>query len=1048
LLDRVLYWTNGHPYLTQRLCRAVADAARQQARALGPGVSTDEVRPGVDTVDRICEDLFLSKAARSTNDNLLFVRDRLVRSETDAAAVLTLYRRVRKGVAGPDDAANPLANSLRLAGVVRPYETQLIVRNRIYERVFDSAWATEQMPGAELRRQKEAFRRGVVRTTAFGVVILAVVVGLLLYALHQRSEAQQAARESFARSARLHAANGVNRLERGDLLDALPSLVESLRMSAKDTADEHIARIRLACVLRQVPRLIQFWKYEGPLNLAALSDDGRLLVTLAETNVVRIWDVGQGAPTGVRLVHDALVDSVAFNHAADRLLTIDTNGQARLWRLGAEGTNSITLGVTNTVKAVFSSDGYHVVTAEQVEVKTELETEIRDPLLRSWDETGRQISSHPLARPTKKVFADAERPRIAVLSELKLSAVEFNKRLHAHDIAMFGGAAAGAEKVTVPIHRVEVFDANTLEPVGRPLDHGPLPAGIAEATFSPDGRWLATACSDNSAWLWDLATGRPVQDADGNTPFRHANWVRTARFNALSDRLVTASYDMTARIWRVPTGTPVVSPLTHMHTVHEARFSRDGRLVVTASADNTATVWNAVTGERTWAPVHHNGYVMNAWLTPDGNRLISVGQDNSVRVSAPPPGLDFVPLGSSASRVADLGFSRDGRRLVTFGRDGAANVWDVGSGRLGPTWVEPQVWDTNDARIATCAISPDGSLVALGLAHGKYNHMEDWHSQLGVHGVDEVSAVDVKARREGIITALEFDPRDGKRLLVVTDRGTIEFLDATSGSVLQRITNGIPSTWTARFSSDGRLLATGSEDGLVQIWTSDGSRTWTNVAPQQVAVKDLAFTPDGTRLVFACSDLSFKSRAAYIWNFQTSQSLAPLPHGDGVTAVRVSPDGKRAATASEDGTSRLWDMETSHPLAQAVRHRYQAVRVAFDPDNRVLLSAGSYGEVKILDIRTAEPLALPLQVDGKVHALEFSPRGKLFVTGAGPGELMRDVRLWTLPEERRNVDELRALSELLSGNYIHRTAGPTQVSEQEVERLWHELRGKHPELRP
>src|SRR5207249_3477142 len=70
LLHRVLYWTGGHPYLTQRLCRAVVDEPQ--------------------TVDAVCRELFLTHTAQESDDNLSFVRNRLLRSEADLASLLDL----------------------------------------------------------------------------------------------------------------------------------------------------------------------------------------------------------------------------------------------------------------------------------------------------------------------------------------------------------------------------------------------------------------------------------------------------------------------------------------------------------------------------------------------------------------------------------------------------------------------------------------------------------------------------------------------------------------------------------------------------------------------------------------------------------------------------------------------------------------------------------------------------------------------------------------------------------------------------------------------
>ncbi len=178
LLQRVLYWTGGQPYLTQRLCLAVAEQ---------PGV----VRP-VD-VDRVCQDLFLCSRARQQDTNLLAVRERLLRSEVDLAGLLELYGRVwRKPI--PDDETNPLIGVLRLSGIARVVRGSLRVRNRIYERVFDRRWVEANMPDAEKRRQRRAYRRGLLRASAALGVILIIVSYLGLFAWYQLQEAKDANR--------------------------------------------------------------------------------------------------------------------------------------------------------------------------------------------------------------------------------------------------------------------------------------------------------------------------------------------------------------------------------------------------------------------------------------------------------------------------------------------------------------------------------------------------------------------------------------------------------------------------------------------------------------------------------------------------------------------------------------------------------------------------------------------------------------------------------------------------------------------------------------
>src|SRR6185369_3164147 len=141
LLDRILHWTHGHPYLTQRLCRAVADSAQIADRGKEASL-----------IDRVCEELFLSVRTGESDDNLVFVRERLLRAEADLATLLELYQRVLDGETVLDSSLDPHINQLHLAGIVRVAERRLVVRNRIYERVFDRKWVAAVKPIAELEK--------------------------------------------------------------------------------------------------------------------------------------------------------------------------------------------------------------------------------------------------------------------------------------------------------------------------------------------------------------------------------------------------------------------------------------------------------------------------------------------------------------------------------------------------------------------------------------------------------------------------------------------------------------------------------------------------------------------------------------------------------------------------------------------------------------------------------------------------------------------------------------------------------------------------------
>ena len=115
-------------------------------------------------------------------------------------------------------------------------------------------------------------------------------------------------------------------------------------------------------------------------------------------------------------------------------------------------------------------------------------------------------------------------------------------------------------------------------------------------------------------------------------------------------------------------------------------------------------------------------------------------------------------------------------------------------------------------------------------------------------------------------------------------------------------------------------------------------------------------------------------------------------HRLGVNSVALSPDGRTLATASADGTVRLWNVARRTPLGQPLSgHRAAVWSVAFSPDGRTLASAGADGTVILWNVARQAPRGPPLRGHvGEVTAVAFSPDGQTLAS-AGADET---VRLW------------------------------------------------------
>jgi hypothetical protein len=112
------------------------------------------------------------------------------------------------------------------------------------------------------------------------------------------------------------------------------------------------------------------------------------------------------------------------------------------------------------------------------------------------------------------------------------------------------------------------------------------------ATFSPDGRQIATASADGTAKVWEARTGECLFTLNG-----HSDQVMSVSFSPDGRRIVTGSRDQKAKLWDAKSGKELLTLKGHRGWVITVAFSPDGQRIVTASSDGTAKVWKAASVE-------------------------------------------------------------------------------------------------------------------------------------------------------------------------------------------------------------------------------------------------------------------------------------------------------------------------------------------------------------------------------------------------------------------------------------------------------------------
>ena len=153
--------------------------------------------------------------------------------------------------------------------------------------------------------------------------------------------------------------------------------------------------------------------------------------------------------------------------------------------------------------------------------------------------------------------------------------------------------------------------------------HMGLISGVA---FSPDGSRIVSSSWDKTARVWDVRTGVALATLSG-----HKSWVNSAAFSPDGNRIVSASWDKTARVWDSHTGAMLVTLLGHVGPVNSAAFSPDGSRIVTSSNDNTARVWDATTGTALATFSAHEEAVDSVAFSPDGSRVVTASFDGTAQ---------------------------------------------------------------------------------------------------------------------------------------------------------------------------------------------------------------------------------------------------------------------------------------------------------------------------------------------------------------------------------------------------------------------------------